>query len=162
MARREVDKEDLLREATALVDRVELAAQSEPHEGLRIVAGFRADGAASLFFGADPVYHFNAAGELRRAYCDGLLVKAERGRLVSLRRERSAEEVQLIRYALSDAEQAEFLRRMQLWLHHVAQAIDAGEYEIVGQVGRDDDVVERVKQWLAGRDAIVIAAFPRA
>ena len=160
MARQEVDKEDLLRDATALVDRVELAANGESFEGLRVVAGFRADGAASFFFGTDPVYHFNAAGELRRAYCDGLLVKAELSRLVSLRRERSAEEVQLIRHELSDAEQAAFLGQMQLWLQRVAQAIDAGEYSIVGQVRRDEDVVERVMRWLTGRDAIVVAASP--
>ena len=75
---RNPNREDLLREATALVERIELVPHrdrqfdaSEP-----IVVGFRADGALSIFFGDDPVYQFNAAGELRRAYCDGLLFKA--------------------------------------------------------------------------------------
>src|SRR5687767_14012240 len=116
MAREESNREDLFREATALVERIELVpklakstastitAGDEP-----IVAGFRTDGALSSFFCADPVYQFNAAGELRRAYCDGLLFKAVNGRLVSLRRERNEQEVQLARHELSDIEQEEFV-----------------------------------------------------
>ena len=74
MARRESDREDLLREATALVERAELTIEGfdEP-----IVVGFRRDGSASFFFGADPVYQFNTAFELRRAFVVGLLYKAE-------------------------------------------------------------------------------------
>ena len=70
MARDESDREDLLREATALVERIELAP-ADAADDEHIVAGFRRDGALSIYFGADPVYHFNSAGELRRAYCDG-------------------------------------------------------------------------------------------
>ena len=78
--------------------------------GEPIVVGFRRDGALSIFFGDDPVYQFNAAGELRRAYCDGLLFKAVRGRLVSLRRVRGQhDEVQLVRHDLTRREQAAFL-----------------------------------------------------
>jgi hypothetical protein len=43
------------------------------------IAGFRTSG-SDFFFGAEPVYQFNTAGELRRAYCDDLLIKASRGR----------------------------------------------------------------------------------
>jgi hypothetical protein len=159
MARQELDKEDLLREATALVDRVELAASGELLEGLRIVVGFRADGAASFFFGADPAYHFNAAGELRRAFCDGLLAKAERRRLVSLRRQRRADEVQLIRHELSDAEQAEFLGRAKVLFDRLADAIRADGYTIGGQVG-SEDTASRIERWLAGRDEIRVAVSP--
>lgn len=161
MARQEVDKEDLLREATALVDRVELAIKDDLPSGLQILVGFRTDGGASIFFGADPVYHFNAMGELRRAYCEGFLFKAERGRLVSLRRERNADEVQLIRHELSDIEQVDFLRQMQTWLQRVARAIVTREYEVVGRVGGDRDIIGRIARWLSSRDAIVVAASPR-
>src|SRR5262245_10991650 len=95
MAREESDREDLLREATALVERIELIVDIG-NAGQHVVAGFRTNGAASIFFGADPVYQFNAAGELRRAYCDGVLIKGSRGRLVSLSRKRLANESLLL------------------------------------------------------------------
>src|SRR5512134_1308657 len=106
MARQESEREDLLREATALVERAELQLPSfaEP-----IVVGFRSGGAASFFFGSDPVYQFNSTGQLRRAFVAGKLLKAERGRLVALARERTAEEVALVRTGLDPAEQAELL-----------------------------------------------------
>ena len=101
MAHYESDREDLLRQATALVERAEilLPGLTEP-----LVVGFRRDGSVSFFFGADPVYQFNAAGELRRAYLDGLLYKADRGRLVQMRARAVATEVVLVSVELADRE----------------------------------------------------------
>src|SRR3954468_24098136 len=101
MSRRESDREDLLREATALVERAELNVAGLEES---IVIGFRRDGAASFYFGADPVYQFNAVGQLRRGFVAGRLIKAERGRLVALSRERTENEVALVRHELSTAE----------------------------------------------------------
>jgi hypothetical protein len=161
MARHETPKEDLLREATALVERVELAPIGA-RQGVNVTAGFRPDGAASIFFGTDPVYQFNAAGELRRAYSDGLLLKADQGRLVSLRRERQQNEVQLWRHELTDAEQRALLAPMQGLLARLATSLQHGEYTIVGQVPADADVVGRLTKWLASRDKVVVAATPHA
>src|SRR5262245_38318908 len=72
MARQESDREDLLREATALVERAELKVAGEPEP---VTVGFRRDGSLSVFFGSVAVYQFNTAGELRRAFADGLLYK---------------------------------------------------------------------------------------
>ena len=47
MAQRETNREDLLREATALVERAEIRI---PGESEPIVVGFRRDGSASFFF----------------------------------------------------------------------------------------------------------------
>ncbi len=93
MDRQQSDREDLLAEATALVERIELVlpGYAEP-----IVAGFRASDCASLFFGTDPVYQFNSQRQLRRAFVDGLLYKAECGRLVSLTRTQNVLAVELI------------------------------------------------------------------
>ncbi len=142
----EVDREDLLAEATALVDRVDLAVASfaEP-----VVIGFRAQGAASIYFGPDPAYHFNSKGELRRAYCDGLLYKAERGRLVSLDRRRSDTAVELVRRELSEDEQAAFLLRMAESLRQLRDRVEAGEFQVRGQVSGGADVLDRVRGWLA-------------
>src|SRR5215212_742956 len=119
MARDESSREDLLREATALVERIELRPRATDFSTAAsklidqpIVAGFRRDGALSIFFGEDRVYQFNPAGELRRAYCNGKLLKATRGRLASLDRARTQHEVQLARHELSAIEEAEFLSQM--------------------------------------------------
>jgi len=159
MAREESSRENLLGEATALVERIELRRQgSDEH----VVAGFRRDGALSVFFGEDPVYQFNAAGELRRAYCDGLLFKAVRGRLVSLNRVRQQDQVQLVRHDLSEAEQSAFLARMAERMRQLAELLATNSFEVVGQVPADADVLSRVREWFAERREWQVAARANA
>jgi len=158
MARHESDREDLLREATALVERAELkvAGFEEP-----IVVGFRRDGSASFYFGSDPVYQFNAALQLRRAYIGGLLYKAERGRLVSLRRERGKAAVHLVRVDLSDDEAAAMLARLQDELLRLHSAMAARRFEVTGQVPANADVVGQIGEWLAALpDKVSVAYAP--
>jgi hypothetical protein len=147
MARRESDREDLLREATALVERAELRLKlfREP-----VLVGFRRGGAASFFFGGDPVYQFNSACQLRRAFIAGKPMKAERGRLISLARERTATETALVRSELDSTQQALFLELARQQLHSLARALDAGEYEVIGVIPPDSSVVRRVRAWLEG------------
>ncbi len=163
MARDEAPREDLLREATALVERIELA----PREGSsasdqHIVAGFRRDGALSIFFGEDPVYQFNAAGELRRAYREGQLFKAVQGRLVAMRRVRTEREAQLVRHDLSREEEAEFLCQMNERLQEIGMDLTNNQFTIVGQVPDNADVLSRVKAALSSRDNRAIAKQPNA
>lgn len=145
MAQQEQDREDLLREATALVERVELlvAGFGEP-----IVAGFRRSGEGSIYFGADPVYQFNGAGELRRAYVDGRLVKAERGQLVFLRRERSAGQSFLIREEIATDVAASRLRTATAQLDQLRAQLAAGQFQLIGQVPAAVDVLLRLRGWL--------------
>ena len=140
MAREETDREDLLREATALVERIEFAPQDDPAAD-HVVAGFRAESALSLFFGSDPVYQFNSVGQLRRAFASGLLVKADRGRLVSMRRIRQQGEVQLVRHEFSEDEQAVFISDMHYRLREFLTRLNAGHLNIVGQVPAAADVL---------------------
>ncbi|MEZ6044739.1 MAG: hypothetical protein R3C11_03990 [Planctomycetaceae bacterium] len=52
-------------------------------------------GAAFLYLGPDPVYHFDAAGRLKRAYVEGLLYRTQEStlaRLERLRRFRSGDQ----------------------------------------------------------------------
>jgi hypothetical protein len=158
MARRESEREDLLREATALVERAELRIEGHDEP---IVVGFRRDGSASFFFGADPVYQFNTASELRRAYVDGLLYKAERGRLVALRRERSATEVALVRSELNDENTMALMSALRHRLTLLHSALLAGSYEIAGQVPTDSDVPARIARWLVAlSNEISVASAP--
>jgi hypothetical protein len=141
MAREEHDREDLMREATALVRRVELRIPAEPET---IIVGFRRDGAASFFFGADPVYQFNTHGELRRAYIDGKLLKAERGRLVELSRVRTARETNLVRLDLDAQATASLLTSLQTRLAELRRALDGGTATVIQSVPVDADVAADV------------------
>jgi hypothetical protein len=160
MAREESDREDLLRDATALVERIELApVVAGIHDP--IVIGFRIEGALSIYFGADPVYHFNSRGQLRRAFCGDLLLKAERGRLVSMRRVREDNQIQLLRRELLDEEHAAFLAKLGQRLDDLARQCQDNQLVSVGQVPSNADVMGRVLEWLNSRNAIQIANSPR-
>jgi hypothetical protein len=158
MARRESDREDLLREATALVERAELQIPGEPEP---VTLGFRRDGSLSVFFGGEAVYQFNTAGELRRAYAGGLLYKAEHGRLVEMRRERSQTEVALVRRELSTEQTASFLAAAQNRLAQLSQRLESGQFQVLGKVPADSQIVDDVRFWLqALPPSLAIAAKP--
>ncbi len=160
MAREESNREDLLKETRALVERAELVV---PTAAESIVVGFRWDGALSIYFGADPAYHFNARGELRRAYADGRLFKADSGTLVALDRNRTAEEVVLLSHSLSADEQVQFLSDLGRRLEELLAALDGGKAQIVGRVPSESDVISRVTRWLTQRPrTIPVARLPRA
>ncbi len=160
MARQESDREDLLREATALVQRAEFQLAGEPEP---VVAGFRRDGSFSLFFGGERVVQFNSAGQLRRGYFDGKLLKADKGRLVWMTRERTADAVVLHSRELSLAEAAETLQRATQLIESLSSALQQGTFTLVGQVPAAEDIVPCILAW---RNALLlplqIAATPNA
>lgn len=158
MAREESAREDLLRDATAFSARLALRCGGFAEE---IFVGFRPTGDASFYVGEDPVYHFNARGELRRAYGSGDLIKAEGGRLVVLHRERPGGEVQLVRRELSDAEAAERFSHIDRDLARIRAALEAGDFTIRGQVSVAGDLIDHVRQWLAAKPATTAARSPR-
>jgi hypothetical protein len=146
MAREEHAKEDLLRQATGLAERAELVVPSfaEP-----IVVGFRDGQAASVYFGEEPVYHWNFQGQLRRAYLAGKLVKAEQGRLVSWRKQRDAGQVQMIREEFTTRQQTQFLEALDAKLNQLHSALRDGQFELVGQVSQSHpSVVQLTLAWL--------------
>ena len=165
MARESFDREDLLREATALTERVEisLTASAVAREGDdTIVIGFRQDGCGSVYFGQDLAYHFNTSHQLRRAFDHGTLVKAVAGRLASMTRQRHEGQVQLVRHDLTEDENDAALAR---WEHHrgaLHTALAAGQYRIVGQVPEGIDLLSRVIEWLAAVERPTIADVPGA
>ena len=160
MARDEHDREDLLREATALVERVEFRLTEHAES---VVAGFRRDGCFSIFFGAQSVYQFNSHGELRRAFVREQLLKAQRGRLVALRRERVPGRVELVRHELDEQETATLLSSIHIDLTSVRASLETSSAQLVGQVPADVNVLGRVQQWLASRRGpIAVAHRPHA
>ena len=160
MRQHEGQREDLIRTATALVQRVELAIDGFPD---LLVIGFRRDGAASLFVGEDPVYQFNARGELRRAFQAGKPIKAESGRLVELTRQRADNRVDMLRQELTDLQQDQFLSQLRQTLDKLQRALQQNQYRVTGQVPADQDVVRQASQWIEGlADTIPIAEVANA
>jgi hypothetical protein len=160
MARDEQDRENLLAEATALVERVSLQIEGNTDV---VLIGFRADDSASIYFGSEPVYQFTSDGRLRRALVDGLLFKAEHGRLVSLTCQRGANVVQLVRHELDERATRDFLADMRASLEALHHALCKGSVIVTGQVPEGTDLAARVRCWLdeyAGRPRI--ASSPRA
>ena len=104
MSRRVETREDLLREATALSPRAQLRVATED-QSWEVFVGFRKHLALSVYFGEDPVFHFNSFGQLRRAFVNDRLLKAEQGRLIELQSVRSDSSVVLQRRELDDLQQ---------------------------------------------------------
>lgn len=160
MAKVEQDREDILREATALSPRAELRSPEFPEN---IVFGFRSTGGLSLFFGADPVYQFNSEGELRRAYVGGALFKSVKGRLQRLDRKRTANEVNLIQSELNKAEEAAFLEFLESHCRRLVTSLDAGRYELLAEVPIASNAIERLRAALANLSSPPkVAARPNA
>jgi len=146
MARQEQDREDLLREATALVQRVEFRLSDQSDS---IVIGFRRDGSGSMFVGSDPVFQFNKQNELRRGFLNGKLIKAENGRLFELTRVRTANEVQLRRRELNPTETLKYTELFCDKARQILAAIAQDEFTIVGQVPENVNIAASAARWLA-------------
>lgn len=135
MARHESDREDLMREATALVRRVELDVPGEPEP---VVCGFHADGRLSVYFGPDPVYHFDPEGRLRRAFADGHLFRTQGTTLARLTRVRSTQATELQRRDLDREELARFLERLSSRLNSLRTALGNAEARVLRHVPDED------------------------
>ena len=138
MARTETDREDLMQEATALVRRVEFVV---PGDSQPIVAGIRAGGELSIYFGAEAVFHFDAHGGLRRAFADGLLYRTQGATLARLRRERTPSATTLVRHDLTVDELDAFVADLRQRLQAVRTAFTEGQMRVVRQVPEDDELM---------------------
>jgi hypothetical protein len=160
VAREVHEREDLLRDATALKPRILLRLKSgEPVK--EIFAGFRGEGALSLYFDTEPVYHFNSCSELRRAFVDDRLIKAARGKLVAMQPQRGPHSTELLSHELSPEEQRQFGRVLLEHLDLLRTALLTDAYELVGQVPAEGDGLPRLVDWLAEFRGVKIADGPR-
>ncbi|MEO1995950.1 MAG: hypothetical protein ABGZ17_11810 [Planctomycetaceae bacterium] len=159
MADHQHDREDIMREATAMTRRVELECAG----AARVVTGFRQLGWFSLYVDQDPVYHFDADGRLRRAFVDGFLYRSQGGFLARLSRRRSAGVSELLRTDLIDEELHRFLEQMCVCCRRLHTAIMAGDTRTVAQVPADDaalldDVAAGLQRTLCLQPAQALAA----
>jgi len=147
MAKNEADREDLIREATALVSRVELTCASaisdEP-----ITAGFRRQNGMSLFFGQDPVYQFDPAGRLRRAFVDGKIYRSQHRTLAEMTRVRTETHTILSRTDLQPEDLAAFRVGMADRLSELRKAIQEGHIRVSRVVDSRGDILARIAESL--------------
>lgn len=137
MARIESDREDLMREATALVRRVEFHM---PQEDEPIVAGFHRDGRVSIYFGGDPVYHLDAEAGLRRAFVDGDLFRTQGDTLARLTRQRTESESILARVDLNADQLEMFLHRAVARLQRLIHAAEVESIRVERSIPAESDV----------------------
>ncbi len=163
MAREEQQREDLLRDAKAYAWRAQWQTPlcQEP-----VFVGFRNNSGPSFFFGQDDVYHFNTKGELRRAYIQGELIKAEQRQLVVLKRHRTKDEVQLLRRENSPNQTAELMRHFRNQLDCLVSAFQDGTAKLDGAVSPADDPTADIQQmvinWAAQHPHPAIAESPNS
>jgi hypothetical protein len=159
MARNSEPREDLLRDARALSPRVMLQVEFAGGE-VELFAGFRGD-SLSLYFGDDPVYHFNADGELRRAFVNGQVIKAEKRRVVFLRRRLSDAATTLERQSPDIEVEQAFQAEMQRRLDELRSALAREQVEVIGEAPASGEALPRLVAWLELHRSIEIAASPR-
>lgn len=159
MARQTEDREDLLRDATAFDRRISFSIELDD-KPVEIFAGFRPAGAVSFYFGADPVYQFNSQNELRRAYFHGRLVKAELGRLFFWSQHRTENSLEMQREEMHDREQEVFCRNLLKNLAAVRQAISDNNFNLIGVVPEQTDVMQNLLRWLMDFSELKIADTP--
>lgn len=149
MARHEADREDLMRGATALERRCELQVSGlmEP-----VIAGLRGGGSLSIYFGPDPVYHFDEALRLRRAYAGGFLYRTQATTLARLLRSRTETATELIRHDLDEMELAHFRGEMCQHLETLSNALRSATATLLKSVPEGDDLrpelLDRIEQIL--------------
>lgn len=142
MARIESDREDLIAEATGLIRRAEWRV---PFQSDLVVAGFKRNGGWSIYWGADPVYQFDADGRLRRAFAHGSLWRTQGTTLARLQRERTETESSLIRQDLAEGELTTFLAEVHQHLATLLNSLDCDTAQLLRQVPGDADVTAELK-----------------
>ena len=146
MAQHEDDREDLMREAVALPDRVELSVNGL--ESL-ITIGFRSNSAMSIFIGQDPVYQFDPECRLRRAFVDGLLYRSQHTTLAMLKRERTDTQTLLLRTDIADDALQSFRGTMLFSLQILEQKLNSADFTIRRSVPDAISHITRIQSTLA-------------
>jgi len=139
MARHESDRDDLFIEAVGLVRKLEGRMAGRP---AAVILGFRADGVLVVYFGAEPMFQFDPAGRVRRAFVDGCLYRCQGETLAAMSRSRSETETTLVRHDLSPVELVEFRERLRSRVEPLRAALVDGQFAALRRFPVDDATLE--------------------
>ena len=145
MARNEEDREDLMKEATALIRRVEL--KMDDQEEL-IFAGFKRSGNLSIYFNPDLVYHFDEKERLRRAFIAPFLYRSNGDSLSRLTRVRTETTSELHAKEISETELKEFCDEMQKYILVLLEAMNSSQINIIKQIPDEADLIKELSNSL--------------
>ncbi len=159
MALEEHDREDLVRDGTAMAWRGECEI-----DGTLVTVGFRAQGQLSLYWGAEFVLQFNQVGQLRRAYWNNQKLAAENGRLAVVHSPQRGAQVKLVRELLTEVAHAEFIQHAGQVLRVLRQSVDEQNTGLWQRAVPDSQTLhQRLQQWFAeSQPSLQIAAQPNA
>ncbi len=167
MAKDAHDREDLLRDATALPERIELVVLTDKEVGNTlepfeqpVFCGFREGDAFSFYWGQDTVFQFNVAGELRRAYWQERMVATYQRQLHWLSPDSSSGRLRLARTAFSEQESERFLAMAAQYVAAVEEALAKETATVVGCFPVDADVAGKVLRCLQEIDVTDLAVHP--
>jgi hypothetical protein len=146
MARHSQDREDLLRDAKALVPRIMLRT-TILDKTCDVFAGFRSD-SLSMYFDSDPAYHFNSRGELRRAFVNDQIIKAVKGKLFIWEPVRKPDEVTMRSQLMTVEEMVDFSENWKRRFNALNKALDERTFDLVGQFPEDVDAMRKLQSWL--------------
>ena len=158
MAKQEQDREDLLRDGKQMSLRAEVLI-----DDVVVVIGFRSQGQASFYFGADPVFQFNATLELRRVFHQGKRYAAIQGRLCELARNKQRDRVGFEPQDILADVEAVIMGLLDSSLARIRVALEAHleGWKIVG--GQEADFRKRLAEWMTNIPvSIVLAETPTA
>ena len=153
----EADREDLLAEAVNLRERIELRV---PGSEEAVTIGCNDLEHWSFYFGAEPMYRFDAEGRLRRAVRGGKLYRTQGATLAELVRVRLEQETQLQRRDLSQPEVEAFLVEVRAHLQQLQQEYAAAHCRVLREVGTQDDFSARLAALLGRIHAEPITLAP--
>ena len=159
MAKDAEDREDLLRDATAYVARIEFNIPDVDHE---IFCGFRENDAFSLYWGQDTVFQFNANAELRRAFWQDRMIASFKHKLNWLERDENAARMRMRRVPMPEIESNELLDAYASCRRTIVDTVSQARHSIVGEFPENGNVSDRVIQWLQEQENVKLALHPGA
>ncbi|WP_404310051.1 hypothetical protein [Neorhodopirellula lusitana] len=160
MAKQESDREDLLAESINLPRRGRVTGPNSREW----IVGWRKDSSLSLFVDADPVFQFNSAGELRRAYVNGRKLAADQGKLCELvRSPNPTGQISLSRQALNGEQFLAVQDRFKRATDELQAALSHPDTKIEAIGVAPTTLVQSIRDWLdSSHIPLIVAQTPNA
>lgn len=140
MALHESDREDLLAEASAYVDRFAIHRVFAGQEPIELFVGRRKSGAISLYDSFDRVFQFDDQGNWRRGFFNGIKLGIEDGKMIELCRPTQGGRVHIQRVQVDSAVREEYLAAWEVltvWLRKLPSDVD---WQWVGSVPSSETI----------------------
>ncbi len=159
MARTEADREDPYEEFRSATRKWELSVKNE---ATPVVLGVRKDNRLSLYFGADPCFHYDAHNRLLRAFKNGALYRTQGDTLAQLIRTRTPETTTLNRTNLTPDELTKFLSEMTSRIDRFMTSLEQKEYRTLRTNSDEQQLVDATKrlQKLTQSEYLLAPAYP--